>query len=147
MVNARNVAAKVVVSLVAIGSLGIAGAGPLAGAVAGAAAATQTVVTTPTSTPTSTPTGHTHLSARQRACRLHQRHLARYAKAQARAAKRIGKATTRGAKAQTAGHAKAAQFWQGAATHRTSTLARERTHLANRTAAVARRNAKLGVTC
>ena len=37
MVNARIVAAKVVVSLVAVGSLGVVGAGPLSGAVAGAA--------------------------------------------------------------------------------------------------------------
>jgi hypothetical protein len=145
MVNAKIVAAKVAVALVAVGSLGLVGAGSLGGAVA--EAAPQVSVTTTPAGPSAPSAAPPHRTARQRACRLHQRHLARYAKAQARSAARIAKAKARGTKAQTAGHAKSAQFWQGAATHRSSTLAREQSHLSKRTAAVARRNAKLGITC
>ena len=51
------------------------------------------------------------------------------------------------ARAEKAGHVKLAQYWQRAATRRTATLAREQAHLSKRTAAVARRNTKLGATC
>ena len=122
MVNARIVATKVIVSLVAVGTLGITGAGLAGGAVAGAAS--QTAVTTPSAAP-STRHGRTRpCPARQRACRIHKRNLARYTKAQARSGARIAAAKARGGKAQTAGYTKAAQFWQGAATHRSSTLDR-----------------------
>jgi hypothetical protein len=149
MVNARNVAAKVIVSLVAVGTLGTAGVGLSGGAVAGAAS--LTAVTTPSATPSAAPStasvSHVREALRQRACRLHKRNLALYAKAQSRRAARIAELRARGAKEQAAGHTKAAQFRQGAATRGASTLSREQAHLAARAAAVARRNAKLGITC
>jgi len=145
MVNARNVAAKVIVSLVAVGTLGTAGVGLSGGAVAGAAS--LTTVTTPSAAPSTASVSHVREALRQRACRLHKRNLALYAKAQSRRAARIAELRARGAKEQAAGHTKAAQFRQGAATRGASTLSREQAHLAARAAAVARRNAKLGITC
>ena len=145
MVNAKNVAAKVIVSLVAVGSLGIAGAGPLSGAVA--EAAPQTAVTTPTSGPSTTTAGRARMSEPLQACRQHRRNLGYLTKAHSHAAARIARLKAQGAWAQKAGHVKLAQFWQRAATRRSSTLARWQAHLSKRTAAIARRNTKLGVTC
>jgi len=123
-------ATKVAVSLAAVGSLSMAGAGM-------AGAATQ---------PGSQPVSHS-AAAQHRLCMLGRSHQEQAARSQAHFAAVTAKFAALEAKAQQAGHTKAAAYWKSVVDHRTATLAKRQARTTARFAHPGKWAARVSSSC